>query len=1126
MSTVRPGFPPNKNTFEWCSNLNQLDKNIESIHPSNHQIAGVQLLKSLLDENEFTGQIPIFNTEPLTYSLSTNQYQLIKAACKVIHKTHLYLQNIEQGVPINIQPVVLYTLNHLEKNPENNNNNNNNNNYNKNNNNNKNNNKNNNNNNNNNDDYGDDPRYDPSILFHRWIIRSKYSNIDFGHDYDSNENSVGILESLYESLEKDIAGYVEGNVLPSSLSYHIHTIFRIQLSYELGEYYFSRDIGKSVAYLCKCAIEGDPYESTAEYKSFCTIDKKRLSALIKGTGFLMKKFPPHVQINYFKDNQNYEGIYLVLSRSFINNNSKVDIEFEPRDLVAEAVKFGQTNAAIKIAFYNAFNLPSSASTDEMFNEIPEYCFQYLENTLDEELIIELIELLKTKYGNFFGQNLSENQRKFVSLFFQKIEKDEIWKIIRKIEGLEFVQYPIEKLIEELISLNTSNNNNNDTENNEDKNNINININNKDVNNKTNGSTEPYSSGKGKQAENYNYNYNNNNNNNINNKDVSSYFGDGIIIQPLPLLPITNFPSIFTTIDQCANDRTITFPNIVDTRNNIKKNEDQIHWEDLNKSIESYFIENKINDERFVEIEDLCFKTLNNFPLLYLPVLENITFRMLDNYRWKFLSNFLTSLLNSKPKDEWTSRYLSIYRFCKFMISCIELFKLYSSYAQDVYCVEDDLEKTNQKELDLILNMKQDELKYLRTLSFKIIKALDFANIKSIEPAFNTLARLKNAKWIHRIVMSLIAGYILCNQKKRREQKQLNHRFYSPFMILMLTSKCAGELWPKEKFNEIEEILDIKKKFTLYDLMPHLLYLCIESEKHNEPKYLYDIRIADIYHLQGLPIMSLRHNLNAIAIVTSSYTFLDKLEELWPIHTIKQMISCCLSLREIMAAIVLHQFIEQDNSLLRVTKGLIDFAIESRVLQTTKFTKYIFDVELLQYTCDRLFRKEDMFSFNQISKWLKSSLKVQTPSIFRKNYVAEAQANKYQNNRHQNVNAKYRLRRDANCINIDKNKQEIEIEELKHEFLHELTVLVDEGNNDRKNYTGHYQYTLLMLYYQIIIFILTYVLRHDPTISSIFSLILFSNKNQSNEQNYQNNRNDSMDPMETDQKIEQNIRSKQ
>ncbi|RHZ45368.1 hypothetical protein Glove_680g56 [Diversispora epigaea] len=67
------------------------------------------------------------------------------------------------------------------------------------------------------------------------------------------------------------------------------------------------------------------------------------------------------------------------------------------------------------------------------------------------------------------------------------------------------------------------------------------------------------------------------------------------------------------------------------------------------------------------MKDLCFKTLNNFPLLYLPVFG---IRMLDNYRWKFL---------------------------------------------DVYCVEDDLEKTNQKELELIHNMKQGELKYLRTI---------------------------------------------------------------------------------------------------------------------------------------------------------------------------------------------------------------------------------------------------------------------------------------------------------------------------------------------------------------------------------------------------------------------------
>ncbi|RHZ45367.1 hypothetical protein Glove_680g55 [Diversispora epigaea] len=67
-------------------------------------------------------------------------------------------------------------------------------------------------------------------------------------------------------------------------------------------------------------------------------------------------------------------------------------------------------------------------------------------------------------------------------------------------------------------------------------------------------------------------------------------------------------------------------------------------------------------------------------------------------------------------------------------------------------------------------------------------------------------------------MSLIAGYVLCNQKERSEQKQLNHRFYSPFMILMMTSKCAKELWPKEKFNEIEKILDTKKKFSCFVML--------------------------------------------------------------------------------------------------------------------------------------------------------------------------------------------------------------------------------------------------------------------------------------------------------------------
>lgn len=100
---------------------------------------------------------------------------------------------------------------------------------------------------------------------------------------------------------------------------------------------------------------------------------------------------------------------------------------------------------------------------------------------------------------------------------------------------------------------------------------------------------------------------------------------------------------------------ITFPNIVDARDTIKKNEDQIQWEDLNESIESSFSEN-ITEERFAQIEDLCLKALNNFPLLHLPVLVCpshyfffFTSSNLNNFRHNslLLLSLLLSLLYRK-----------------------------------------------------------------------------------------------------------------------------------------------------------------------------------------------------------------------------------------------------------------------------------------------------------------------------------------------------------------------------------------------------------------------------------------------------------------------------------------------
>ena len=109
---------------------------------------------------------------------------------KVIRKTRLHLQHIEKCTPINAQPALFHALIHYEqfvlyssfrsfvkfnnlitKSFR--------------------------------DLIGGDPRIDPVNLFHRWMIRSKYKDINFGYEFDQSEKSTKILESLYKSLSQE-----------------------------------------------------------------------------------------------------------------------------------------------------------------------------------------------------------------------------------------------------------------------------------------------------------------------------------------------------------------------------------------------------------------------------------------------------------------------------------------------------------------------------------------------------------------------------------------------------------------------------------------------------------------------------------------------------------------------------------------------------------------------------------------------------------------------------------------------------------------------------------------------------------------------------------------------------------
>ncbi|CAG8570599.1 13253_t:CDS:10, partial [Dentiscutata heterogama] len=870
MSVIRPIIPENKEILEWCSDFSKLETYFDKVPLDRQQEVGGQKLKSLLSETEFPGPIPLSSNNPITFSLSTHQFQ----------------SHIEQNVPINIQPAVFHALIPLG-----------------------------------NHSYNKDPRHDPIVLFNRWIIRSKYNDVNFGFEFDPDEKSAMVLENLYERLSQDIASFVSGSVSQDSISLSdsIYKIFRCQLALELGEYYFSRNCEKAFYYLCKCRLEGHSYERTKEYKAFCTIDQDRLSALINGTG-IITTFPPSEQINYFKGDLDYEGVYKVLLRSLEKNVSFTMSMEETRALVDQAIKFHKEFAAIKIAVYNALRLQLNASVDDMLNEVPVQCIQYFHNNFDEQVVKDIIELVKTIYGNFPGVKLNVNQRKFLSLFFEKLDNDKVWDVIRKIEGMEFVQYPLEKIIEPLVLLNMRCKSTNVFK------------------HKTNGNK------KSRQSQETRLNIAH---------DDFQIPKSLKHIQLRPSRPPNTIPLIFQPLNQSSRiDR------------NISQNTISSRWKAVEEFINSAYHQQSLDNSKLEHVESLCNNALDDILRMDLQDLEDVVRILMDHSRWQFLTKFLKF---NNLHQTFIMLYLSVaystqYHFCRFMIPCTCILKLYSKYAQGIYNFDNDYESIYQKEFDVIFSMDYNDIRKLRVSIRKMIKAFTLLDNKNMGLSLRILTKLKNLKWAHQVIGCLIAGY-LCNRQSQLGQK-----------------------------------------------------LCIESAKYNSPKYCYYLRLANIYCLQGSPLKSL--SMEAIALKTSFYTFLDKINELWPLHTIKQMILCSLSRKEPIAAVVFHQFIQHEFGCLNETKSLLDLAINDGTLQKSIFTKFIFDVQVLEHIC-----------------------KEQAPSIFSKSYTFSEndKQTKFKNY------IKHKSHKEVIGIDIDPTHQEIVIEELKRQFMHTVLEWIDEEN---------------------------------------------------------------------------------
>ncbi|CAJ0755555.1 8303_t:CDS:10 [Entrophospora sp. SA101] len=340
-------IPSNQIIFEWCADLKKLDLYLNSINQSQSK-EGVILLKTLLKKDDFPKNITCESIDDcFFFSLSTHQFQLVQAACKVILKTQLSLQIIESNTPINVQPVLFRSLLSYGR-----------------------------------DFFGNDPQNNPIILYHRWIIRSSSNNIEFEINLDQNKKSAELLNELYVKMTEQL--------MSNSTTNSVDRLFCNQLAYELGEYYFAVDKHLAIDFLCRCLLE---ITSLKEVKiKFNTLNK----------------------ILYFQQNQDYEGVYILLFRLLLDKkkldtHSHEELSYSLRNnLVNEAMNLQQEHSAIKIAICNALDLD-----EKMLDQIPLSCIQYLGNYFNEELLKDIIEIFKKLFGNYPGVNMSANKREFI-----------------------------------------------------------------------------------------------------------------------------------------------------------------------------------------------------------------------------------------------------------------------------------------------------------------------------------------------------------------------------------------------------------------------------------------------------------------------------------------------------------------------------------------------------------------------------------------------------------------------------------------------------------------------------------------------------------------------------------------
>jgi len=119
-----------------------------------------------------------------------------------------------------------------------------------------------------------------------------------------------------------------------------------------------------------------------------------------------------------------------------------------------------------------------------------------------------------------------------------------------------------------------------------------------------------------------------------------------------------------------------------------------------------------------------------------------------------------------------------------------------------------------------------------------------------------------------------------------------------YVLKILNQKAIND-------NIFKENIDTIKEFIIPILMQNIYSSILYEQKHIDCTGLFCL--ADLYFINQDYDNSLKYFLNALSLLSSQFTHMEKLENIWYSRITSQIIQCCINKKEWLLACILYQF---------------------------------------------------------------------------------------------------------------------------------------------------------------------------------------------------------------------------